>query len=94
MKQGWQHDLRPPVTYEEWRRVKRAVRRRLFLKRLAAADDGSTDDWPAAVERVDWTDPHEQRLPAMGSPRAMLAGMQHEQAEVPAASAGPVEVAV
>jgi hypothetical protein len=47
----------------------------------------------AAVERNDWTDPYEQRLPAMGSPCAMLAGMQHEQAEAPGAGAGLGEVA-
>ena len=54
-----------PLTYDEWKRIKRATRHRQHLERLQEADEASADAWLAAVERDDRTDPYEQQAPAL-----------------------------
>ena len=47
------------LTHEEWRIIKATTRRAAFERRMAEADEAGADNWLAAVERDDRTDPYE-----------------------------------
>ncbi len=58
----------PPLTYDEWKRIKAATRWRHHQERMAMLDEASAAEWELAMRRDTATDPYEEHAHAREVP--------------------------